>query len=165
MTARWSRSHRPRSSPCRTRTCSPFFVPWPAAHRGARGQWTDLREVGELARRPTDRPARRARSLVASARRPELDRPRPPGRGLASRGAWRSCRIFAARTPGSLVEEKTASLAWHYRATDPEYGASQANELRVHLTQILGKRTGPAARRRPRRRGAATGPRERTRPA
>jgi trehalose 6-phosphate synthase/phosphatase len=44
---------------------------------------------------------------------------------------------FAARTPGSLVEEKTASLAWHYRATDPEYGASQANELRVHLTQIL----------------------------
>jgi trehalose 6-phosphate synthase/phosphatase len=44
---------------------------------------------------------------------------------------------FAARTPGSLVEEKTASLAWHYRATDPEYGASQANELRLHLTQIL----------------------------
>jgi trehalose 6-phosphate synthase/phosphatase len=44
---------------------------------------------------------------------------------------------FAARTPGSLVEEKTASLAWHYRAADAEYGASQANELRVHLMQLL----------------------------
>jgi trehalose-phosphatase len=31
----------------------------------------------------------------------------------------------------------TASLAWHYRAADAEYGASQAYELRVHLTQIL----------------------------
>ena len=44
---------------------------------------------------------------------------------------------FAARTPGSLVEEKTASLAWHYRAAEPEYGAAQANELRVHLAQVL----------------------------
>ena len=44
---------------------------------------------------------------------------------------------FAARTPGSLVEEKTASLAWHYRAADPKYGAAQANELRVHLAQVL----------------------------
>ena len=26
---------------------------------------------------------------------------------------------FAARTPGSLVEEKTASVAWHYRADRP----------------------------------------------
>jgi trehalose 6-phosphate synthase/phosphatase len=56
--------------------------------------------------------------------------------------AWRPAVLailqdFAARTPGSLVEEKTASVAWHYRATDPEYGASQANELRVHLTQTL----------------------------
>jgi trehalose 6-phosphate synthase/phosphatase len=44
---------------------------------------------------------------------------------------------FAARTPGSLVEEKTASLAWHYRMADPEFGAIQANELRLHLTELL----------------------------
>ncbi|HLK10017.1 MAG TPA: bifunctional alpha,alpha-trehalose-phosphate synthase (UDP-forming)/trehalose-phosphatase [Candidatus Binatia bacterium] len=44
---------------------------------------------------------------------------------------------FAARTPGSLVEEKTVSLAWHYRMTEPEFGTRQANELRLHLTELL----------------------------
>ncbi len=44
---------------------------------------------------------------------------------------------FAARTPGSLVERKTASLAWHYRAADPEYGEFQAKDLRLHLTELL----------------------------
>jgi len=43
----------------------------------------------------------------------------------------------AARTPGSLVEHKTVSLAWHYRMADPEFGAAQANELRLHLTEML----------------------------
>jgi len=43
----------------------------------------------------------------------------------------------AARTPGSLVEHKTVSLAWHYRMADPEFGAAQANELRLHLTELL----------------------------
>lgn len=44
---------------------------------------------------------------------------------------------FADRTPGSLVERKTASLVWHWRMADPEFGAIQANELRLHLTEIL----------------------------
>jgi trehalose 6-phosphate synthase/phosphatase len=44
---------------------------------------------------------------------------------------------FAARTPGSLVEEKTAGMAWHYRMAEPVFGAFQANELRIHLTQLL----------------------------
>src|SRR5207249_4305393 len=43
----------------------------------------------------------------------------------------------AASTPGSLVEHKTVSLAWHYRMADPEFGAAQANELRLHLTEML----------------------------
>jgi trehalose 6-phosphate synthase/phosphatase len=43
----------------------------------------------------------------------------------------------AARTPGSLVEEKTAGLAWHYRMADPEFGSVQANELRLHLAEML----------------------------
>jgi len=44
---------------------------------------------------------------------------------------------FAARTPGARVEEKNASLAWHYRMADPEYGSRQANELKTHLAQLL----------------------------
>ena len=41
------------------------------------------------------------------------------------------------RTPGSLVEAKTVGYAWHYRAADAEFGEAQANELRVHLSQLL----------------------------
>jgi trehalose 6-phosphate synthase/phosphatase len=44
---------------------------------------------------------------------------------------------FTAHTPGSLVEEKTASLAWHYRMVEPEFGVLQANELRLHLSELL----------------------------
>ncbi len=44
---------------------------------------------------------------------------------------------FAVRTPGSLVEEKEASVAWHYRASDPEFGQRQAMELLAHLTERL----------------------------
>jgi trehalose 6-phosphate synthase/phosphatase len=44
---------------------------------------------------------------------------------------------YADRTPGALVEDKPAGLAWHYRMADPEYGISQANELRKHLTELL----------------------------
>jgi trehalose 6-phosphate synthase/phosphatase len=46
-------------------------------------------------------------------------------------------RDYAERTPGSLVEDKPAGLAWHYRAADPEFGPVQANELRLHLSEIL----------------------------
>ncbi|HSN92829.1 MAG TPA: bifunctional alpha,alpha-trehalose-phosphate synthase (UDP-forming)/trehalose-phosphatase [Anaeromyxobacteraceae bacterium] len=71
---------------------------------------------------------------------------RPPG-GVwvgtdVQTGPWREpvldiLRDFADRTPGSLVEEKTAGLAWHYRAADPEHGAVQARELTVHLQAVL----------------------------
>jgi trehalose 6-phosphate synthase/phosphatase len=46
-------------------------------------------------------------------------------------------RDFTERTPGALVEEKTAGVAWHYRAADPEYGVAQARELSVHLSALL----------------------------
>ena len=72
---------------------------------------------------------------------------RPPGaREWAASGEpptdWREPVLailndFAARTPGSLVEEKTASVAWHFRRADPEYGALQANELTLHLAALL----------------------------
>jgi trehalose 6-phosphate synthase/phosphatase len=44
---------------------------------------------------------------------------------------------YAARTPGALVEEKTAGLAWHYRAADPEFGVAQAGDLMLHLATLL----------------------------
>jgi trehalose 6-phosphate synthase/phosphatase len=44
---------------------------------------------------------------------------------------------FSDRTPGAFVEEKTASLTWHYRSADPEFGALQAKELRLHLATVF----------------------------
>jgi len=57
-------------------------------------------------------------------------------------GEWREpalaiLRDITARTPGSLVEVKSVALAWHYRMADQEAGARRANELRLHLTQLL----------------------------
>jgi trehalose 6-phosphate synthase/phosphatase len=57
-------------------------------------------------------------------------------------GSWREpalaiLRDITARTPGSLIEVKAVALAWHYRMADPESGERRANELRVHLTQLL----------------------------
>jgi trehalose 6-phosphate synthase/phosphatase len=40
-------------------------------------------------------------------------------------------------TPGALVEEKTASLAWHYRMAEPELGAARAEELAHRLEAAL----------------------------
>jgi trehalose 6-phosphate synthase/phosphatase len=56
--------------------------------------------------------------------------------------AWREparaiLEEFAARTPGSLVEEKSAGFAWHYRTADPDFGAAQAHDLMLHLSTVL----------------------------
>ncbi len=44
---------------------------------------------------------------------------------------------FTADTPGSLIEDKTTSIAWHYRLVDPEFGERQAHELRMVLGDAL----------------------------
>ena len=45
---------------------------------------------------------------------------------------------FVDRTPGSFIEEKNYSLAWHYRNTDVDFGIQRANELSTVLTSLIG---------------------------
>src|SRR5690349_667765 len=56
--------------------------------------------------------------------------------------AWREpalalLREVTSRTPGSLIETKSVALAWHYRMADQDSGPRRANELRLHLSQLL----------------------------
>lgn len=56
---------------------------------------------------------------------------------LASR-EWKSeilpiLEIYMDRTPGSFVEEKEYSLAWHFRNADPDLAIVRARELREDL--------------------------------
>ncbi|HLT52190.1 MAG TPA: trehalose-phosphatase, partial [Arenibacter sp.] len=44
---------------------------------------------------------------------------------------------FVDRTPGSFIEEKNFSLAWHYRNTDPDFGQKRATELNNVLTSLI----------------------------
>lgn len=44
---------------------------------------------------------------------------------------------FCDRTPGTLLEEKNYSLAWHYRKADPDLGDIRANELSNVLKELI----------------------------
>jgi trehalose 6-phosphate synthase/phosphatase len=43
---------------------------------------------------------------------------------------------FVNRCAGSFIEEKTNTLAWHYRNTDPDLGFVRSRELRHSLLQL-----------------------------
>ncbi len=45
---------------------------------------------------------------------------------------------FVSRTPGALLEEKTAALALHYRGSDPTLVSERMRELRSLLREIVG---------------------------
>jgi trehalose 6-phosphate synthase/phosphatase len=45
-------------------------------------------------------------------------------------------RLYGAQVAGSILEEKDYSIAWHYRAADPELGGQRAKELIDELTQF-----------------------------
>ena len=44
---------------------------------------------------------------------------------------------YNATTPGSFTEEKEASLAWHYRMSDPTHAQWKARELIMNLKTVL----------------------------
>jgi trehalose 6-phosphate synthase/phosphatase len=44
---------------------------------------------------------------------------------------------FVDRTPGSFIEEKNYSLAWHYRKTDPDFGQKRSVELDTVLRSLI----------------------------
>ncbi len=44
---------------------------------------------------------------------------------------------YEQSTPGSWVEEKATSLVWHYRKTDPEFGAWKAHQLVEELGALM----------------------------
>lgn len=44
--------------------------------------------------------------------------------------------MFTDRCPGSFIEEKEISLAWHYRNSDPELGFIRSRELHTNLTEL-----------------------------
>jgi trehalose 6-phosphate synthase/phosphatase len=45
--------------------------------------------------------------------------------------------LFSQRSPGSFIEEKIHTLAWHYRNVDPELGFVRSRELLDNLHHLL----------------------------
>jgi len=48
--------------------------------------------------------------------------------------------MYMDRTPGSFIEEKSYSLVWHYRMSDPDLATTRVNELKetlINLTENL----------------------------
>lgn len=61
---------------------------------------------------------------------------------LSHKAGWKGnirpiLESYVDRTPGSLIEEKTHSLVWHYRRSDIELGALRALELRTDIANLI----------------------------
>jgi trehalose 6-phosphate synthase/phosphatase len=46
-------------------------------------------------------------------------------------------QLYTGMTPGSFTEEKTSSVVWHYRNSDPEFGSWKARQLVAELYEML----------------------------
>lgn len=48
-------------------------------------------------------------------------------------------QYYTEKTQGAFIERKKVALTWHYRRSDPEYGAFMARECQRHLEQTVAK--------------------------
>lgn len=46
-------------------------------------------------------------------------------------------KYFTERTPGTYIESKESSLAWHFKDADPHFGAWQAKDMQISLEDVL----------------------------
>ncbi|HKB43279.1 MAG TPA: trehalose-phosphatase, partial [Chitinophagaceae bacterium] len=46
-------------------------------------------------------------------------------------------QVFVSRCAGSFIEEKSYSIAWHYRNTQPDLGLNRSRELINNLSHLL----------------------------
>jgi trehalose 6-phosphate synthase/phosphatase len=58
-----------------------------------------------------------------------------------SKYAWKEkllpiLRVYEQTTPGSMVEEKSSAIVWHYRKADEEFGSWKANRLTQELSAL-----------------------------
>ena len=44
---------------------------------------------------------------------------------------------FTERTPGTYIESKESSLAWHYKDADPHFGTWQAKDMQISMEDVL----------------------------
>jgi len=47
---------------------------------------------------------------------------------------------YTERTQGSFIERKRIALTWHFRRSDPDFGAFQACECKKHLENAVAKK-------------------------
>lgn len=62
--------------------------------------------------------------------------------GAGGEAGWKDelrplLEVYVDRTPGAILEEKSASLAWHYRRAEPELGDLRAKQLLENLEGII----------------------------